>query len=365
MRVGLYIPGIDKASVEAPTKYQINLARTLADLNDVKLFLLHHRNAHTLNINAKHIIISDRTPILWEIKLRKCNLDIIHFNRIPTTTLRVFFRLLNCKKVATIHGDFHWLRETFGDYGRLNYRIRRLMEPWMSKFMDAIIMVSNDLRLRLAPHLQVSETKIGVVYEGVNSKYRPIKNVSYIKEKYNIHHPFIFHVSNLHPRKNPRTLIKAFSQLEKNFDLELVIAGAKWNNGNVRSLIEKLDLVSNIKILGYVPEWDLIRLYNAAELFFFPSFHENFGFPVIEAMACGTPVVTSDAYSIPEIAGDAAVLCDPRDYHEFVDAMRQVLKDRELREKMVKKGLENAKRFSWERCAAETTKVYKQLLSAD
>lgn len=362
MRVGLYIPGIDKRFIGGPTKYQINLARALADLNEVELFLLHHRNVDSLNIKAKHIIISERKPILWEVKLRKCNLDIVHFNLIPTTR-RIFFPILNCKKVVTIHGDLHWIKEPFVDYNRWNYRIRRLVEPWSNKFMDAIITVSNNLRHRLIQFLKVTESKIRVIYEGVSSEYKPLKKASHIKEKYRIPRPFIFHLSNLSAKKNPQTLFKAFSQLlEKDFDLELVIAGARWSNKLIRSMIEKIDFASNIRILGYVPEQDLICLYNAAELFFFPSLHETFGFPVLEAMACGTSVVTSNAYSIPEIAGDAAILCDPHDYQGFAKAIANILKDEELKERMRMKSLKNAKRFSWEKCAKETTKIYEQLL---
>lgn len=365
MKVGLYIPGIDKGSVGGPTKYQVNLGRALADLNEVELFLLHHRSGYPLKIKAKHIIISERTPILWEVKLRKCNLDIVHFNVVPTA-LRILFPILNCKKVATVHGDLHWIREPFVDYNRRNYRIRRLMEPRISKFMDAIIMVSNDLRRRLVQHLKVPETKIKVVHEGVSSAYKPLKNASRIKQKHHISRPFIFHVSNLSPKKNPKTLLKAFSQLvKKGFDLELVIAGAKWTSRYVKRMIEKFNLASNVKILGYVPEQDLIYLYNAAELFFYPSLHETFGLPVLEAMACGTPVVTSNAYSIPEIAGDAAILCDPYDYSEFSNAIEQLLKDKKLKKEMIIKGLKNVKRFSWEKCAKETTKIYEQLLAAE
>jgi len=144
----------------------------------------------------------------------------------------------------------------------------------------------------MAGILKIDRSKIKVLYEGVSPAYRPLENANYIKEEYNISLPFIFHVSKLSSKKNPQTLLNAFSQLiEDNSDLELVIAGARWANKEVRSMIEKFNLLSNIKILGYIPEQDLIRLYNAAELFFYPSFHETFGFPIVEAMACGTPVV--------------------------------------------------------------------------
>lgn len=314
-------------------------------------------------MKAKHVIISDKKPILWEVKLRKFNLDIIHFNLIPTKR-RIFFPILNCKKVATVHGDLHWLKKPFVDYNQPHYRIRRLMEPWLSKFMDVIIVVSNDLKRRLVQHLKVPETKMKVVYEGVNSAYKPLKNLTHIKQKYHISRPFIFHASNLSPKKNPQTLLKVFSQLvKKGFDLELVIAGARWASRYVKNTIEKFNLVSHVKIVGYVPEQDVIHLYNTAELFFYPSLHETFCFPVLEAMACGTPVVASNAYSIPEIAGDAAILCDPYDYDDFSNAIERVLKDKKLKKEMIMKGLKNAKRFSWEKCAKETTKIYELLVT--
>jgi len=365
LRVGLYIPGIDTGFVGGPTKYQINLARALADLSDIELFLLHHHSVPPLSIEARHIIIRERTPMLWEVKLRKCNLDIVHFNVIPTA-LRMFFPILNCKKVATVHGDLHWIRKSFVDYNRRNYRIRRLTEPWLSQFVDAIIAVSDDLKRRLKQHLKVLETRMKVVHEGVSSAYRPLRNANQIKEKYRISRPFILHVSNLSPKKNPKALLNAFNRLaKKGFDLELVIAGARWTSRYVESIIEKSNLRSDVKILGYVPEQDLICLYNAAELFLYPSLHETFGFPVLEAMACGTPVVASNAYSIPEIAGDAAILCDPFDCSEFSDAIERVLKDENLKKEMKTKGLKTAKRFSWKKCAKETTKIYKQLLVAE
>jgi glycosyltransferase involved in cell wall biosynthesis len=362
LRVGLYIPAIDTPYIGGPTKYQINLAEALAELDEIELFLLHHRDVRRLNINAEHIVLKDRKPISWELKLRKVNLDIIHFNVIFAIR-RIFFPILNCKKVITVHGDEHWIRKIFANYDQLNYRIRRLMEPLLCRHADKIIAVSNDLRNRLVQFLKLPESKIEVVHEGVSSIYKPIHDSGSIKEKYSISRPFVFHVSNLSPKKNPKILLKTFGEvIKKNFDLDLVIAGARWTNKHVKSMIKKLDLASNVKILGYVPEQDLVCLYSAAELFFSPTLHETFGFPVLEAMACGIPVVASNAYSIPEVAGNAAILCDPHDYNSFADNIIRVLENPKLREKMRVNGLKNANFFSWERCAKQTTKIFKQIL---
>jgi glycosyltransferase involved in cell wall biosynthesis len=363
LKIGLYIPALDKSYISGPDKYQMNLAHALADLNEVELLLLHHRPAvHHLDINSKHVIVGDRKPISWELKLRKVKLDIVHFNVIYAVP-RIFFPILNCKKVVTVHGDEHWLKEISGkNYSRLNYRIRRLIEPLLCKHINIIIAVSYDLKRRLVKFLKIPDSKIKVIHEGVSPLYKQLPDASYVKKKYSISLPFIFHVSNLSPKKNPQTLFKTFNELiNDGFDLQLVIAGARWSNIDVNSIIGSSDLTRRIKILGYVPEHDLVSLYNAAEVFFFPSLHETFGFPVLEAMACGTPVVTSNVYSIPEISGDAAVLCPPLDYMVFKDAIERILQDAETRKKMISEGLENAKKFSWKKCAEETVKVYRQL----
>jgi glycosyltransferase involved in cell wall biosynthesis len=224
-----------------------------------------------------------------------------------------------------------------------------------------LIAVSYDLKRRLVKFLRIPDSKVKVIHEGISPLYRQLPDASYVKEKYAISRPFIFHVSNLSPKKNPQTLLKTFSELIKDgYDLQLVIAGARWSNKSVNN-IHNPELTRRIKTLGYVPEQDLVSLYNTAELFFFPTLHETFGFPVLEAMACGTPVVTSNAYSIPEISGDTAILCPPLDYMAFKNAIERILQDAETRKEMISKGLENAKKFSWKKCAEETLKVYKQL----
>lgn len=363
MKVGLYTPGIDRRFIGGPTKYQINLANALVKIKNIEVYLLHHKFSFAHNFEVNHIIISDKKPLFWEIKVNKINLDIIHFNLIPISR-RIFFPTLRSKKVATVHGDLHWIKASFSDYNSPKSRIRRMLEPWTCMFMDAIIMVSHNLKERLIPHLKIPDVKIKVIHEGVSPIYKPLKNASYIKKKYNISRPFIFHVSNLSLKKNPITLFKTFKNLiEKGYNLELVIAGARWKKNYIKRMIENFGIASKVKFLGYVPEKDLVALYNAAEAFFYPSLHETFGFPVLEAMACGTPVVTSRVYSLPEITGDAAILCDPHNIKCFSNAIESLLKDESLKNEMVSKGLRNVKRFSWEKCARETIKVYKKILN--
>jgi len=347
LRVGLYIPDIDINASGAPTKYLLNLAQNLSEMDDIELFLLHHRTV-TSEIRAKHVIIRHKIPIVWEANINKLLLDIVHFNFIPRGR-RIFFPTLNCKKVVTVHGGMH-CSEELDVYNSLNNRLRRLMERPISKFFDAVIAVSKDLQRRLVRCLKIPQYKIRAVYEGISPIYKPTKNCG-IKEKYQIKRPYILHVSNFAPKKNPSLLFQTFKELlRRGMKLELVIAGKGWHAEG-----------EHVKALGYVPEPDLVSLFGCAEVFFFPTLHETFGLPVVEAMACGTPVVTSNVFSIPEISGGAAILCNPENYLEFSDSIEMVLRNESLRQELVVKGLKNAKRFSWRRCAVETVKIYKQL----
>ncbi|RLE99339.1 MAG: hypothetical protein DRJ59_08060 [Thermoprotei archaeon] len=131
----------------------------------------------------------------------------------------------------------------------------------------------------------------------------------------------------------------------------------------VRKLINELSLQDHVRMLGWVPKEDLVALYNGAEMLLFPSLHENFGFPIVEAMACGCPVVTSNTYAVPEIVGNAAILCDPYDYNCFVDAILKILSDSQTREKIVKKGLERAKLFNWDVHIDRIVNVYSRVAS--
>ena len=173
-------------------------------------------------------------------------------------------------------------------------------------------------------------------------------------------------MSNLQPSKNPQTILRTFNLLIKEgFKLELVIAGKRWNNDAVKKLISKPNLNNNVRILGFVPQEDLALLYGSAEVFFQPSFHENFPQTLVEAMSCGTPVVTSDIYSIPEVTGNAGILHDPRDYVGFVGSIKKILSNSKYRKKLQDRVLDNAKRFSWEKTTRETIEVYKKLMTTD
>jgi glycosyltransferase involved in cell wall biosynthesis len=168
-------------------------------------------------------------------------------------------------------------------------------------------------------------------------------------------------VGNLEPRKNLPGLVKAFRLIREKAerDLDLIVAGRiAWKSGPLLRELDAEDLRGFVHTTGYVTPQDLVALYSGAEVFVFPSFWEGFGFPVLEAMACGTPVVTSNLSSIPVVAGDAAQLVSPESPSAIADAVLRLLKDPHLHADYVRRGLARAREFPWERTAEDTLGVY-------
>ena len=175
---------------------------------------------------------------------------------------------------------------------------------------------------------------------------------------------FILYVGVLEPRKNVPLLMEAYAQIAAEYpDVPLIIAGKKgWMYEEIFQQVTQLGIAERTRFLGYVPEDDLIGLYNAARVFVYPSRYEGFGLPVLEAMQCGVPVITCDVSSMPEVAGDAALLVNPDDAPGLAQSMRRVLDDDALARDLSQRGQARATQFSWQRCARETLEVYRSLV---
>ncbi len=210
--------------------------------------------------------------------------------------------------------------------------------------------------------------KITVIHPGYDKEtFQPVRDegaIEAIKAKYGIASDYILFVGTLQPRKNLVRLIEAFASMQvgKYANLQLVIAGKKgWLYQEIFRQVEEFGLEDRVVFTGYVPEGDLPVLMSGARLFVFPSLYEGFGLPVLEAMACGVPVACSNVSSLPEVAGDAAVLVDPLDVEGMAVAIERVLGDEDLRGELIERGFEQAKKFSWEKCARETLKVLEMV----
>jgi glycosyltransferase involved in cell wall biosynthesis len=239
-----------------------------------------------------------------------------------------------------------------------------------AKQASHIIAVSESTKRDTVRLLGVPESKITVISEAAHPLFTPVNNpttLDHVRAKYNLPNDFILFVGTIEPRKNLPTLLRAFKRLRDNYKSKtvLAIAGNRgWLAEEVDQVLDQLKLGDAVRFLGGVPNEELVYLYNAAKLFVFPSFYEGFGLPPLEAMACGTPVVVSKISSLPEVVGDAAMLVNPEDLEEITVAMWRVLSDENLRAEMRSKGLKRAAKFSWERAARETLKVYDKVVSA-
>lgn len=190
---------------------------------------------------------------------------------------------------------------------------------------------------------------------------QPPERVALARHKYGLERPYLLFTGTIEPRKNLTTLLRAFAKIRQDFPHRLVLVGARgWYSERVFAEIEQLGLKDMVIHLGYVPVDDLPPLMSGADVFVYPSLAEGFGLPPLEAMACGTPVICSNAPAMPEVVDDGAITVPPTEVDAWVDALTQVLRDKELRENLRQKGLARAKQFSWKRTAQLTLTAFEQ-----
>lgn len=287
------------------------------------------------------------------------DLDLFHatdFNLPPTKA--------HTKTILTIHDLAYEVYPQLTMPGMLNY-LQRVV-PRVVYEADHVIAVSESTMADLYNLYGVPLERMSVVPHGVEERFSPEAEpgeVSRLRESYGLSDkPIILTVGTLQPRKNHLRLVQAFKTLAR--DYTLVIAGGfGWDYQVVLDEVSALGIDHAVQFIGFVADEDLPALYRMATLFVFPSLYEGFGLPVLEAMACGTPVIASNTSSLPEIAGNAALLIDPLDTGALVNAMRNALDDSALRADLRRSGLAQAAYFPWDYAAQATWEIYHQLLS--
>jgi glycosyltransferase involved in cell wall biosynthesis len=246
----------------------------------------------------------------------------------------------------------------------------RLVPQLAVRHASAIITVSQAARESIIQHLGVEADKVWVTYEAPSHIYRPVDDahqIEAVRQKYELASEFILAIGSADPRKNITTLVQAYALLPTTLRerYKLVIV---WTHHflatELANQVEQLGLTTRARFLKQVANEDLVLLYNAASLFVFPSLYEGFGLPPLEAMACGTPVVAANNSSIPEIVGDAALLVEAEDTEGLADMMAHVLTRETVQTSLAEKGLKQAARFSWEKCARQTMAGYHKSLLA-
>lgn len=339
--------------------YTLNLLKSLVTIDLTNRYTIYakHRfipqvlNAKTDNFRVRIL----RSPLPWRLS---------RYTRLPAQLFfdkpDVFF------SPVSILGLPYPARTVLTTHDLFSVSMRQF--SFLAKHAGAIIAVSHFVKNELVRLLKTKPEKIYVIYEGYDpDTFKPEvdkQKLNMIKQKYNIDSNYILNVAVLEPRKNIPRLIEAFNRLNKQVPncLKLVITGEKgWDYEGIFRTVRQSGLEDKVIFTGFVPQKDLPVLMSGAEVFVFPSLQEGFGLPPLEAMACGTPVITSNTSSLPEVIGDAGILVDPYNINEIVEAMYQVISNIELRERMRYKGLERVKMFSWEKAAKETIDVFKTI----
>ncbi|MEZ4669094.1 MAG: glycosyltransferase family 1 protein [Anaerolineae bacterium] len=230
-----------------------------------------------------------------------------------------------------------------------------------------VIAISQSTARDLTASLRIPAGKIDVAAPGFDSSiYKPLsqKAVAQFRVRQGLPERFWLFLGTLEPRKNLLVLLRAYAALPKSERLPLILAGGKgWDYEAIFQAVRDYGLDGEVQFPGYLPVEDLPLWYNSAEVFLYPSLFEGFGLPALEAMACGTPVIVSDASSLPEVAGQAGLCLPPHEVEAWVDALHRAYHDAEWRELASSKGLTEARRFSWEETAAQTIASYQQALN--
>ena len=311
-------------------------------------------------VNAPHYSLREQTRFLR--KLNKEKLDLMHFTHFNAPIL------YNRPSVVTIHDltlSFYPGKKMTRWYHRMGYdsTITNIL-----KKSRKVIAVSQNTKKDLLELFDLPEEKIAVIYEGASPEFKKIEGgdrLAITKQKHGLDSPFLLYTGVWRDHKNIVNLLRAFHLLRNKYsaNLKLVITGkADPTYPEVKENIEKLGIADSVLLTGLVPEGELIDLYNLATLYVFPSFYEGFGLPILEAFACETPVVASNTACIPEICGEEnAVFFDPGDPENMAEAINSTLNNPELQRKLIQRGKERLKNFSWGKMAQETLELYNNI----
>ena len=321
--------------------------------------------------DVEELVVPSMNPIYWVFWSNVVLPKLVHEKRITVyhTLKHITAFRVKAKKVATLHGvHMHYIfPKHFRRHETLYWKFATAIA---AKTYDRIITVAHAEKRYLVERVGYPEDKFRITYLAGDARFRinhDKEELRKSKHKLNLPDQFILYVGMIHPRKNVEGVIRGYSEAKHRLkgNYKLVIVGDKRSTHfpQILNLVEHLRIENDVIFLGNVTDEDLPDVYNLADLFLFPSLQEGFGIVLMEAMACGLPVVTSNVADLCEVVGDAAVTVDPKNVHNISEGIVKVLKVSGLKQSLIQKGLERVKLFSWDRCARETLGVYEELVS--
>ena len=372
MRIAINtLPLLDgKAGAERYTKNLIKYIAKCNSENKYYLFLSslnkpyyevedNQFNNIVLNLNPRiktTRILGEQLYLPWALK--RLGIDLLF------SPCNIGPKLTSVPLVITLF-DLHWLLfpELFSPI-KLFYL--RMALKWSVHKAQAVITISQNSKNDILRMYKIPQERVKVIYLGLDPIFKKetgVENLAFLKQRYGIIKKYFLYVGQFHKRKNIMGLLRAFVNLktESQIDHQLVLVGGDGDGSSeVKQFLNKMGL-KDVLVTGCIPDQEVSLLYNSAECLVYPSFYEGFGLPVIEAMACGCPVVTSRTSSLPEVAGDAAILVDPYSVEDIARGIQDIINKPELRYQLIQDGFKQAQKYTWERTARETVSVFEQV----
>jgi len=340
--------------------------------NDYVIFVkndVDHCLKSTPNFNIVEVA-SAPYPIWEQINLpaaaKKAHCDLLHCT---SNTAPVFTSM---PLIVTLHDIIYMeslsvLKKGFTSYQKFGNMYRRYVVPQVVRKSARIITVSEFEKKRIGDFFHVDDHKLRAIYNGVSAHFKPITDKEYlneIKAKYQLPDKFFFFFGNTDPKKNTPGVLKALSLFLNSSDEKIPLVMLDFDRTELSKIINEIGdpkLQDYIKLTGYVPNGELPALYALSTIFLYPSLRESFGIPMLEAMACGIPVITSNTSSMPEVGGNAALFIDPFKPEEITAAIKKLLSDPSLCETLIRNGFDNAQRFSWNIMAENVLNLYQEI----
>ncbi|MEO6454285.1 MAG: glycosyltransferase family 1 protein [Ginsengibacter sp.] len=357
--------------------YVYNLLQELSKIDEQNEYILYGNNKKAArfipdNPRFKFEVIGPALYPLWEqivlpYHVKRDKIDVLHC---PANAGPLWLTG-KTKLVITIHDIMYMLPRSILSsspslYQNLGRKYLKWVVPTVAKRAAKVITISNYSKSDILKHIPINKNKIHVIYEAPGPNFRELNVLSKQDsiKRFGLSPLYILSFGALDPRKNTALVIEAFSKfrLKSKSSHQLVIVGlSEMQKQYFLKQITTLGISSSVILLGFVSEEELVALYNGAYLLLYPSLYEGFGFPILEAMACGTPVISSAVTSIPEIAGEAAILVNPTDIEAIAEAIHRLTKDKPFREKLILMGYSRASEFSWAKAAKESLEVYTKI----
>lgn len=355
---------IQYAGVHVYTREIIRAVTSLDKKNEYILIRPESKNQYE-GIEEVIVPLSEKIPMHRGMRqygaipsaARKLNPDIV----IEPGHFGPFFLPKKVKRVTVIHDITPVIMPEYHIF--MSRVFHKIFLPGILKRANHIITNSEYTKSDVTTHYPITKNKTTAILLGKNEDFKPDHRTDFL-EKYKIKKPYLLYVGTIEPRKNLSRLIAAFEKLNKNGigNHQLVLAGKKgWKIDDLYTQIENSSAKNNIILTGFVDKEDLAPLYTNADVFVYPSYYEGFGLPILEAMACGVPTVTSNTSSLPEVGGDAALYFDPMSVDDIYQTLAKLLTNENLLLEMKKKGLERAKIFSWEKAGRESIDLFERI----